>query len=226
MVARQLRNKTLTRFVPRVNFRTRLEPCQRLRRKAQLGPPTNREAETQKASPRRTSHRALGRVHPQSQTPGKEACHACHHPLTRPPRPHVDVAVVGVAHEAMAATLQLLVHNVQHQVRQQRRQRAALRRPFDSRTHQAARQSARAQEAANRPEQTPAWPPDPSRRRGTPGQRTSPSPGQPRCQSPRGYGPAHASPPDGPSVRDETRSSNPKSRGPTPSVTPASPLAG
>ena len=155
-VARQLRNKTRETDALRAARQLpnpRLEPCQRLRRKAPPGPPTNREAEAQKAAPRRTSHRALGRVHPQSQTPGKEACHACHHPLARPPRPHVDVAVVGVAHEAMAATLQLLVHNVQHQVRQQRRQRAALRRPFDSRTHQTAHQSARAQKAANHPEQ-------------------------------------------------------------------------
>ena len=94
-VARQLRNKTRETDALRAARQLpnpRLEPCQRLRRKAQLGPPTNREAETQKASPRRTSHRALGRVHPQSQTPGKEACHACHHPLARPPRPHVDVA--------------------------------------------------------------------------------------------------------------------------------------
>ena len=62
-VARQLRNKTRETDALRAARQLpnpRLEPCQRLRRKAQLGPPTNREAETQKASPRRTSHRALG----------------------------------------------------------------------------------------------------------------------------------------------------------------------
>jgi hypothetical protein len=35
---------------------------------------------------------------------------------------HINVAVVGVAHEAMAAFLQLLVQDVQHQIRQQRRE--------------------------------------------------------------------------------------------------------
>ena len=62
---------------------------------------------------------------------------ARHHPLARPLTAHIDVAVVGVAHEAMAALLQFLVQHVQHQVRQQRRERSALRRAFLRRTDQA-----------------------------------------------------------------------------------------
>src|SRR5215813_8055976 len=36
---------------------------------------------------------------------------------------HINVAVVGIAHEAMTAFLQFLVQHIRHQVRQQRRER-------------------------------------------------------------------------------------------------------
>ena len=62
---------------------------------------------------------------------------------------HIDVAVVGVAHEAMAALLQFLVQHVQHQVRQQRRERAALRRAFLRRADQPSFHHPRGQKAAD-----------------------------------------------------------------------------
>ena len=54
-----------------------------------------------------------------------------HHPLPGSLRPHVHVGVVGVPTERVTAPLQLLVHLVQQDVRQQRRQRN-LRRPAAS----------------------------------------------------------------------------------------------
>src|SRR5437660_11994990 len=70
--------------------------------------------------------------------PGQEAFDARHDPLPRPPALHVDVAVpafarTGVTDKAMTAPLQFLVQYVQHQVRQQRRERPALRRPLAGR---------------------------------------------------------------------------------------------
>src|SRR6267142_6827662 len=56
--------------------------------------------------------------------------------MTRSPALHIDIAVIGVADEAMTAPLQFLVQYVQHQVRQQRRERTALRRPLVGRPDQ------------------------------------------------------------------------------------------
>ena len=53
----------------------------------------------------------------------------------------------------MAARLQLLVQDIQHQVRKQRRKRPALRRPLGGRPDQPAVEHARGQEAADEPEQ-------------------------------------------------------------------------
>jgi len=66
--------------------------------------------------------RALGRVEPELEAPGEEACDARHHPFAGTATAHVDVAVIGIAHEAVAAAFQLPVQFIKHQVRQQRRE--------------------------------------------------------------------------------------------------------
>ena len=43
---------------------------------------------------------------------------------------HVDIAVICVAHEAMAATFKFAIQFIQYQVRQQGREWAALRGPL------------------------------------------------------------------------------------------------
>src|SRR6266481_730371 len=77
---------------------------------------------------RGSRYRALRAVDLQLEAPGQKAFDARHDPLPRSPALHIDIAVIGVADEAMTAPLQFLVQYVQHQVRQQRRERTALRR--------------------------------------------------------------------------------------------------
>ena len=73
----------------------------------------------------RSIHRALGFVHAEAKT-RVELPKQLHHALARSPRPHVYVAVVGIADERVSAFLQLLVDLVQEHVREQRRERSAL----------------------------------------------------------------------------------------------------
>ena len=77
-----------------------------------------REAEAQELADARLGDRALRFVDPQLEALGQELFDAVHHSLAGPPTAHIDVAVIGVAYEAMAALLQLLVQPIQHQVRQ------------------------------------------------------------------------------------------------------------
>jgi len=72
-------------------------------------------------------YRAFQRIHCESQRVADEACHAGHHPLARCFAFDHDVAVVGVMGKAVAAPFQLPVELIQYDIRQHRRQRAALR---------------------------------------------------------------------------------------------------
>ena len=65
-----------------------------------------------------------------------ESRKAFHHSFPCPPAANVDIAVVRIPREPETAPLQLPVELVEHDVRQQGRQRPALRRPFIHRTHQ------------------------------------------------------------------------------------------
>src|SRR3954447_16117187 len=107
------------------------------------------EAEAQELADARLGNRALGLVDLQLEALFEELLDAGHHPLAGLSTAHIDVAVIGVAHEAVAALLQLLVQHIQHQVRQQRRERAALRRTFLRRADQSPFQHARGQKAAD-----------------------------------------------------------------------------
>jgi hypothetical protein len=91
-----------------------------------------REAESEELAPARQVDRALRCIDPELEAPGEELFEARHHSLAGAAAADVDVAVVGIAHEAMAAPPQFAVHHIQHQVRQQRRERPALRHPRPS----------------------------------------------------------------------------------------------
>ena len=65
-------------------------------------------------------------VHLQAQAPSDEVSHASHHPLARSFAAHVHVAVIGVANELVTTPGELPVELVQHDVREQRRERTAI----------------------------------------------------------------------------------------------------
>ncbi len=85
------------------------------------------EGVTEKFAAKDGGNGALGLVHRQVKS-AVEPPQQGHHPLPRSPGPHINVAVVGVAAEGMAPPFKFLIHLVQQQVGQQRRQRPALRR--------------------------------------------------------------------------------------------------
>ena len=72
-------------------------------------------------------YRTLGLIHLEAQPPLDEPDHTGHHTVPRAFASDVDVRVVGVAHEAVAAPGELAVELVQHDITEQRRQRPALR---------------------------------------------------------------------------------------------------
>ncbi len=94
-----------------------LEPDHGLRRDAPFRLPVPGEAEAQKLPFLRSSHRAFLPVHLELELVVRKRVTLLHHPLPRLHAAHVDVAVVRIAHEAMAAPLQLPVQFVQHEVR-------------------------------------------------------------------------------------------------------------
>jgi hypothetical protein len=71
--------------------------------------------------------RTLGLIHLEAQPPLDEPDHTGHHTVPRAFASDVDVRVVGVAHEVVAAPGTLAVEFVQHDVTEQRRQRPTLR---------------------------------------------------------------------------------------------------
>jgi len=126
-----------------------LEPGQSLRSDAPFRRRAPCEAEPEELALRGRRNRALGPVELQLQPPFEEPFDARHPSFARAPAANVDVAVVGVAREAMTAPLQFLVQNVEHQVRQKRRERAALRGSFVGRPNEPVRQHAAGQKPAN-----------------------------------------------------------------------------
>jgi len=126
-----------------------LEARNRLRRDAPSRLSPTREAEAQELADARLGDRALSPVDLELETFGEELLDAGHHSLACLLAAHIDVAVVGIAHEAVAALLQFLVQHVQHQVRQQRRERATLRRALLRRADQATVHHARCEERAD-----------------------------------------------------------------------------
>ena len=95
-----------------------------------------REAEAQELALARLADRALCCVDLQLEALRKEPLDACHHSFARQLTADVDIAVVGIAREPVAALLQFLVQHIQHHIRQQRRERTALRGTLLRRTDQ------------------------------------------------------------------------------------------
>ena len=77
-----------------------------------------------------TRHGALRLVHLETQAPLDERDDAVHDTLSCTLAPYVDVAIIGVADEPEAPPRELFIELAQHDVREQRRQRAALRHPL------------------------------------------------------------------------------------------------
>src|SRR5512138_584818 len=97
------------------------------------------QAKAYKVSHAWSGYRALARVHLEAQAPLDETRDACHHALAGALTTHVDIAIVGVAHEAVTSVLELAIELVEHDVAQQRRQRTALRRSFVGADHHSIR---------------------------------------------------------------------------------------
>src|SRR5438477_1924653 len=121
----------------------------------------DREAEERPVP--RPSDGALLRVDLQLQTSFDEAGQARHDPLTSLFAADVDVTVIRVSHKPVAATLELAIQLIQHEVREQGREWTALRRPFSAFLEQSAIEHTGCQVSPNKPENPPIR--DPRRHR-------------------------------------------------------------
>ena len=130
-----------------------LEPDDRVRRDAPLRLFTGCEAEAQECTLPRTRDRALRRVDLELELGFQEPGHAVHHAPPCSVAANIDVAVIGITHEAMAPVLEFPVQLIKHKVRQQRRQRATLRRALIRRVDQPVFHHPRGQIAADKLEQ-------------------------------------------------------------------------
>ena len=159
-----------------------------------------------------------------------ESREALHHSFPGPPAANVDIAVVRIPRKPEPAPLQLPVELVEHDVRQQGRQRPALRRPFIHRTHQPAFHHSGLQKCPDQLQQPLVAHPFCDLRH----QFVVVDPVEEFLQI-QIHHPAIACgdvllrlppPPDAPSVQAETRSCDRKTSGPTCVAAPASPPAG
>src|SRR5436190_8515955 len=100
-----------------------LESRHRFRRQAPLRWLVIREAESQEFPFPWTSHRTLLAVHSKLELRREESRHAAHHSFTGSPPADVNVAVIRISGEAMAASLQLLIQFVEYDVRYHGRDR-------------------------------------------------------------------------------------------------------
>src|SRR5262249_43883878 len=185
-------------------------------RHSQLRFPVPRHRVAQKLPLPRSRHRALLDVDLQLQSPCQERRDRRHHPLSAPLAADVDIAVGGIAAEAMPALVQFPVQIGQQNVRQQRGQRSALRGALGACACHSAFPQSRFQIAPD-PASTlvcpsPSAPLVPSARRGSLGRRTFPDPGPRPSASllPRSLG--RLPPPAARCVRDESRNSIRKTR--------------
>jgi hypothetical protein len=97
-----------------------------------------KEAKPQQGPLQRRGDRRLVGVDAQLQAPLDKPRDARHDALPRAFAADIDSSVVGVAHEAVPAPLELPVEVVEHDVAEQRRERRALRGPLLRRLHQPA----------------------------------------------------------------------------------------
>src|SRR5947207_2215 len=78
----------------------------------------------------RSGDGTLLRIDLQFEAPFDEAGQACHDPSASLFTADVNVTVIRVPHELVAATLKLAIQLIQHEVREQGRERTALRCPL------------------------------------------------------------------------------------------------
>src|SRR5215831_15021623 len=110
----------------------------------------------------RSGDGTLLRIDLQFEAPFDEAGQARHDPSASVS--DVDVAVIRVPHKTVAATLKLAIQFIQDEVREQGRERTALRRPFPALLEQPAIERPGGQVSPDQPEDAPIR--DPRRRRG------------------------------------------------------------
>jgi hypothetical protein len=79
----------------------------------------SREAEPPERPSPGAVDRTLGLVHHQLQLASQEPRHAGEHPLPGPGALHGDLAIIRLAHKAVASSLELLIQAVQEQIGQQ-----------------------------------------------------------------------------------------------------------
>ena len=108
------------------------------------------KAEAQKRSVPSGRHRTFRRIDFEFQPRRDEERDARHHPVPRSRGADVHIAVVRIPNEAVAATFELAVKRVQHDVRQERGERSPLRGALLRRTDQAVLQDPRIQERAGK----------------------------------------------------------------------------
>src|SRR6516165_10598409 len=116
--------------------------------------PVIRDAEPQEFALLRSRHRAFRLVDLQPQLLGQEPAHRGHDPLTGAAAANVDVAVIRVTAKAVTPSGQLLVEFVKHEVAQEGRERAALRRPLVHRADQAVFHHSGLEKRPDEPEHT------------------------------------------------------------------------
>ena len=77
----------------------------------------------------RSGNSTLLRVDLKLQAPFDEAGQALHNPPAGLFAAHVDITVIRITHEPVAATLKLAIQFIQHEIREQGGERTALRGP-------------------------------------------------------------------------------------------------
>ena len=120
-----------------------LEPGHALSAMRRRGCAIVRDREAKERSLPRPGDGTLLRVDLELEASLDEAGQACHDPLAGLFAADIDVAVIRIAHEAVATTLKLAIQFIQHEVRKQRRERTALRRALPAGLEQPVRRARR-----------------------------------------------------------------------------------
>src|SRR6516164_6160872 len=127
-------------------------------------PPVVPDGEAEERPLPRPGDGTLFRVDLQLETPFDETGQARHDPPASRVAADVDVTVIRVPHESVAATLKLAIQLIQDEVREQRRERTPLRGPFPARLEQPALEHSGGQVSPDQPENPPVR--NPRRHRG------------------------------------------------------------
>src|SRR6185437_1853384 len=108
-----------------------------------------REAKAQELTLPRSSNGTLRLIDLEFEAMSDERRKARHHALSRSFAADVDIAIIRISHEAVSASLQLLIPFVEHQITQQWRQRPPLWYALTDRANQTAFHHSGLEEHAN-----------------------------------------------------------------------------